>query len=162
MYEHCSTTRFYSRNPSAGGVLEPAGMEMERAKRRKLDHETGNHIPGSLDSADAAGFLKPGAFILETEELLKEVRVDYGALEDVEQLLHSVKNCIEAIEPHGPLPVSLVLRLIDAVILTSSRSSKRLRSLRRTRKLPFPSPTRNLRKIRPTRLPSPNPRNATW
>ncbi|KAG4219140.1 hypothetical protein PC116_g32380, partial [Phytophthora cactorum] len=47
------------------------------------------------------------AFVLETEELLKEVKFDYGkASSDVEDVLRQLKDVIEATEPHDPFPIS--------------------------------------------------------
>ena len=51
-------------------------------------------------------------FVLEAEELLKEVRVDYGKAAfgghgDVDSVVFKVREAIEAIEGHEGVPVSL-------------------------------------------------------
>lgn len=84
-------------------------MEEASPKRRKLDHSSSHSHAQSLtyDSAASAGLYRPSTFILETEELLKEIRVDYGrALSGADSLLHDLKNAIESnIESHAPTPV---------------------------------------------------------
>ena len=46
------------------------------------------------------------AFVLETEELLREVKLDYPkALPGVDDTLRQFKDTIEALEPHEPTPV---------------------------------------------------------
>ncbi|TPX18245.1 uncharacterized protein E0L32_002754 [Thyridium curvatum] len=85
-------------------------MEEASPKRRKLDHSSSHSHAQSLtyDSAASAGLYRPSTFILETEELLKEIRVDYGrALSGADSLLHDLKNAIESnIESHAPTPIA--------------------------------------------------------
>lgn len=88
-------------------------MDAAPAKRRKL-----GHVPDdgelALESAAVTGISRSRAFVLETEELLDTVRLDYGAdLDGADDLLHRVKGAIEAIKAHDPLPVcepALLLR----------------------------------------------------
>ncbi|KAL1875324.1 hypothetical protein VTK73DRAFT_10108 [Phialemonium thermophilum] len=71
-------------------------------KRRKLGHPDGE----LLESAMAVGIQQPTAFVLETEELLNEVRLDYSkALEGADDLLRQLKTSVEQIEPHDPVPI---------------------------------------------------------
>lgn len=78
-------------------------MDTNPAKRRKVGHSNG----GSFEATLTAGIQQPTAFVLETEELLREVRLDYGnAFDGADELLHTLKRSIEQIEPHGPIPVS--------------------------------------------------------
>ncbi|KAJ9148608.1 U3 small nucleolar RNA-associated protein 22 [Pleurostoma richardsiae] len=83
-------------------------MDANPSKRRKLDHQdpAAPRDGLSLMSASSAGMYRPSTFILETEELLKEVRVDYGnTFAGADDLLHRIKNAIESIKPHDPIPV---------------------------------------------------------
>lgn len=80
-------------------------MESNTAKRRKLDHANGYEASSSTLSMGASG---ASAFVLETEELLKEVKLDYSkSSSGVEDSLRQLKDIIEALEPHEPVPVSL-------------------------------------------------------
>ncbi|RDA85579.1 hypothetical protein CP532_5381 [Ophiocordyceps camponoti-leonardi (nom. inval.)] len=79
------------------------------SKRRKIDHADAGlrhhglidfHAPSSTQLSTAT------AFVLQTDQLLKEARLDYGkALGDVDGHLFRLKQAIEAIEPHEPLPI---------------------------------------------------------
>jgi len=79
-------------------------MDSSPAKRRKLAH---SHDGGEKAlQAAATGVSRSRAFALEAEELLEEVRLDYAtALEGADELLHRIKNSIEAIKSQEPLPV---------------------------------------------------------
>ena len=78
-------------------------MAANPAKRRKLG-PTGEH---SVDQAISVAVRQPTTFVLETDELLKESRLNYEkTFEGVDDLLRRIKTSIEAIEPHEPLPVS--------------------------------------------------------
>ena len=83
-------------------------MEPGTAKRRKLDHADGGPtFEAANATASTMGSSGASAFVLETEELLKEVKFDYGkASSDVEDVLRQLKDVIEATEPHDPFPVS--------------------------------------------------------
>ncbi|OTA65835.1 Nrap protein [Hypoxylon sp. EC38] len=82
-------------------------MEECTAKRRKLDHTDGGPtFEAASSSASAMGASGASAFILETEELLKEVKFDYSKTSaSVEDTLRQFKDIIEATESHEPLPI---------------------------------------------------------
>ena len=81
-------------------------MEPGSAKRRKLAHSDQNGASKALATVAATGPSRSRAFILEAEELLNEIKVDYAtALEGVDGLLHQIKGSIEAIEPRDPILV---------------------------------------------------------
>lgn len=87
----------------------------------------------SFESAITAGIQQPTSFVLETEELLREVRLDHEkAFEGADDLLHRLKGSIEAIEPHGPIPVNNIRNLsLEVLGLTCSRSQKQPRNSRK-------------------------------
>ncbi|EJT75527.1 hypothetical protein GGTG_05460 [Gaeumannomyces tritici R3-111a-1] len=103
-------------------------MDSSPAKRRKIS-ESGASIPnGSVleAAASSAGVYRPSPFILETEELLSEIKIDPSeALKGADQLLHKIKGAIETLDPHGPLPIN------DAVKRFENESGIRI---------PFPDP----------------------
>lgn len=76
-------------------------------KRRKVSHQGDSRITANIATASP--------FVLQTDELLKEVKVDYAkALDGADSLLHRIKNLIDGIESHGPVPVrwpDLLLRI---------------------------------------------------
>ena len=84
-------------------------MEENFAKRRKINHGNGND--GSLFEASSATISAMGssgasAFVLETEELLREVKLDHPkAFPGLDETLRQFKDTIEALEPHDPTPV---------------------------------------------------------
>ncbi|KAK3990963.1 putative nucleolar protein 6 [Cladorrhinum sp. PSN332] len=81
-------------------------MDSAPAKRRKLDHSQ-DGAEKALQSASTVGLSRSRAFVLEAEELLEEVRLDYGtALEGADELLHRIKGSIEAINSQEPLPIT--------------------------------------------------------
>ncbi|RYP27144.1 hypothetical protein DL768_011296 [Monosporascus sp. mg162] len=82
-------------------------MEENFTKRRKINHGNGGSIfEGRSAAASAMGPSGVSAFVLETEELLKEVRPDYPkALPGVDDILRQFKDTIEALEPHDPTPI---------------------------------------------------------
>lgn len=83
-------------------------MEENFAKRRKINHSNDRSIFGtSSTAASAMGPSGASAFVLETEELLKGVKLDYSkALPGVDDILRQFKDTIESLEPHNPTPVS--------------------------------------------------------
>lgn len=85
--------------------LKVATMSSAPAKRRKLGHsQDGAEV--ALESAASAGISRSRAFVLEAEELLDSVRLDYEiALDGVDALLHRTKGAVEAIKAHDPRPV---------------------------------------------------------
>jgi len=85
-------------------------MDGVPAKRRKVEHHNGDTAADTkfsgFGSAASAGLYRPNTFILETEELLKEARVDYGhVFEEADTLLHKIKNAIEGLSCHEAQPV---------------------------------------------------------
>lgn len=75
------------------------------AKRRKLDHGQ-DGAERALEQAASTGLSRSRAFVLEAEELLDSVRLDYAkAFDGADDLLHRIKDSVEAIKAHGPLPV---------------------------------------------------------
>ncbi|KAK4131415.1 Nrap protein [Trichocladium antarcticum] len=81
-------------------------MDAAPAKRRKIGHAQ-DGAERALESAALTGFSRSRAFVLEAEELLDSVRVDYeAAFAGADGLLHRVKGAIEAIKPHESLPVA--------------------------------------------------------
>ncbi|KAK4143048.1 Nrap protein [Dichotomopilus funicola] len=100
-------------------------MDSAPAKRRKLDHAP-DGAELALESAASTGVSRSRAFVLEAEELLDSVRLDYAtALEGADGLLHRTKNAIEAIKPHDALPI----------VQAASKLEKRHKI-----KVPFPNP----------------------
>ncbi|KAK3485202.1 Nrap protein [Neurospora hispaniola] len=83
-------------------------MEPGSAKRRKIGHSRGGESAvGNIDAAASSGLSRGRAFILEAEELVDEVKLDYAtALEGVDSLLHKIKGSIEAIEAHDALQIA--------------------------------------------------------
>ncbi|KAH7018291.1 nrap protein [Microdochium trichocladiopsis] len=80
-------------------------MEQSSAKRRKLEH---GNAPLSLDNATSSGMGAAGAtaFIMETEELLKEIKIDYAStLPGADDELRRFKEAIESLTPHEPTPI---------------------------------------------------------
>ena len=80
-------------------------MDAAPAKRRRIGHAQ-DGAERALESAASTGFSRSRAFVLEAEELLDSVRLDYeAAFEGTDDLLHRVKGAIEAIKAHESLPV---------------------------------------------------------
>ncbi|KAL2023734.1 hypothetical protein VTK56DRAFT_1448 [Thermocarpiscus australiensis] len=81
-------------------------MDSVPAKRRKIDHAQ-DDAEKALVSAASTGITRSRAFVLEAEELLDTVRLDYGSdLDGADDLLHRVKGVIEAVKPHDPLQIA--------------------------------------------------------
>lgn len=86
-------------------------MDTNPAKRRKLDHQaplqSDSNSAAALDAAAGGGTSRPSTFVLQTQELLEEVRLDLDrAFPGAEDLLHRIKSTIQDIQPLGPTPVS--------------------------------------------------------
>lgn len=89
-------------------------MDSNPAKRRKLEHQPPHQDQSSatgaadaLDAAAIAGTSRPSAFVLQTQELLREVRINYDkSFSGADDLLRQIKTTIEDIHPQGPTPVS--------------------------------------------------------
>ncbi|KAK7757533.1 U3 snoRNP protein [Diatrype stigma] len=83
-------------------------MEENYSKRRKINHDNDASIldTGSA-AASAMGPSGASAFVLETDELLKDAKLDYAkALTGVDNILRQFKDAIEALEPHDPTPIN--------------------------------------------------------
>lgn len=91
-----------------------ANMDWNPAKRRKLEHRlphqdepSSTGAADALDAAATAGTSRPSAFILQTQELLRELRINYDkSFAGADDLLRRIKSTIEAIHPQGATPVS--------------------------------------------------------
>ncbi|TGJ81270.1 hypothetical protein E0Z10_g7493 [Xylaria hypoxylon] len=80
-------------------------MESNSPKRRKLDHTHTGPIFESVASS-SMGASGSSAFVLETDELLKEVKLDYSkAFPGIDQTLRQFKEAIEGLEQYGPVPI---------------------------------------------------------
>lgn len=80
-------------------------MESNSPKRRKLDHTHGGPTFESAVSS-SMGASGSGAFVLETDELLRESKLDYSkAFPALNETLRQFKEAIEGLEPYGPVPV---------------------------------------------------------
>ncbi|XWW99965.1 hypothetical protein V2A60_007979 [Cordyceps javanica] len=79
------------------------------SKRRKLDHSgQGIRHKGLIDfeSRNATRLSAASTFVLKTDELLKETKLDYAAtFKDLDSQLHGIKSIIDSIEPHDPIPI---------------------------------------------------------
>ncbi|KAK4100366.1 Nrap protein [Parathielavia hyrcaniae] len=81
-------------------------MDSAPAKRRKLDHRK-DATDVALESAALTGISRSRAFVLETDELLDSVRLDYGAaFEGADGLLHRIKGAVEGIKAQEALPAA--------------------------------------------------------
>ncbi|KAJ4405679.1 U3 snoRNP protein [Gnomoniopsis sp. IMI 355080] len=88
-------------------------MDSNPAKRRKLEHRpphqdesTSIGAADALDDAATAGTSRPSAFVLQTQELLRELRINYDkSFAGADDLLRHIKATIEAIHPQGPTPI---------------------------------------------------------
>ncbi|KAJ4387965.1 U3 snoRNP protein [Gnomoniopsis smithogilvyi] len=88
-------------------------MDSNPAKRRKLEHqppcqdESSTGVVDALDAAATAGTSRPSAFVLQTQELLREVRINYEkTFAGADDLLRQIKSTIEAIHPQSPTPIN--------------------------------------------------------
>jgi U3 small nucleolar RNA-associated protein 22 len=81
------------------------------SKRRKLGHDgSGIRHDGLIDfeSRSSARVSTASTFVLQTDELLKQTKVDYAAaFKGLDSQLHNLKGIIDSIEPHDPQPVKL-------------------------------------------------------
>ncbi|KXH60473.1 nrap protein [Colletotrichum nymphaeae SA-01] len=75
----------------------------QSAKRRKVSHKGDSKISANIATASP--------FVLQTDELLKEVKVNYTeTLDGADALLHKIRNLIQGIESHGPIPIAEATR----------------------------------------------------
>lgn len=79
------------------------------SKRRKLEHDgQGIRHKGLIDfeSRDATRVSAASTFVLKTDELLKEAKLDTAVtFKGLDSQLHKIKSVIDSIESHGPIPV---------------------------------------------------------
>ncbi|TQS32907.1 hypothetical protein Golomagni_06764 [Golovinomyces magnicellulatus] len=80
------------------------------SKRRKVDHGgSGLHQNALIDfeSRNSARVSSSSTFMLQTDELLKQTKIDTGStFKDVNGQLHKLKGLIDAIEPQNPIPIA--------------------------------------------------------
>ena len=99
-------------------------MESE-SKRRKLDHgSSGLRHAGliNFESPSSAQISTASTFVLQTEELLKEAKLDYGRhLKDADAQLFQLKTIVDSIGPHDPIPVSRVKRTTTSLVIASCK-----------------------------------------
>ncbi|KAG6181381.1 hypothetical protein E4U36_004140 [Claviceps purpurea] len=79
-------------------------------KRRKIDHGGAGLRHKNLidfESRSTAQVSTASTFVLQTDELLKETKIDCATtLQDVDAQLFRLKTIVDSIEPHGPLPIA--------------------------------------------------------
>ncbi|KAG5949182.1 hypothetical protein E4U53_006001 [Claviceps sorghi] len=79
-------------------------------KRRKIEHGAAGLRHQSLidfESRSAAQVSTASTFVLQTDELLKEAKIDCATtLKDVDAQLFRLKTIVDSIEPHEPLPIA--------------------------------------------------------
>ncbi|KPM35761.1 U3 small nucleolar RNA-associated protein 22 [Neonectria ditissima] len=79
-------------------------------KRRKLDHSRPGLRHDALidfESRSSARVSTASTFVLQTDELLKEAKLDYGkALKDVDGHLHRLKEVLSSVSAHDPMPIT--------------------------------------------------------
>lgn len=84
-------------------------MMESSSKRRKIDHGDSGLRKTSLidfESRNTTRLSTASTFVLQTDELLKESKVDYTqASKDLFDQLQKLKEAIESIESHAALPV---------------------------------------------------------
>ncbi|KAI3339325.1 Nrap protein [Ustulina deusta] len=81
-------------------------MESNSPKRRKLGHTPDGPTFETVASS-SMGASGSSAFVLETDELLREVKLDYAkAFPGLDQTLRQLKDAIEGLEPYGPVPIN--------------------------------------------------------
>ncbi|KAI1428966.1 Nrap protein [Xylaria sp. FL1777] len=80
-------------------------MESNSPKRRKLDH-THDGPTFETVASSSMGASGSSAFVLETDELLREVKLDYAtAFPGLDQTLRQFKEAIEGLDQYGPVPI---------------------------------------------------------
>lgn len=94
------------------------------SKRRKLGHSSSGLRHDALidfEARSSARVSTASTFVLQTDELLKEAKLDYGkALNGVDGHLHRLREVVESVEPHEAVPVSCLFPpRAQAPILTS-------------------------------------------
>ncbi|KAF5022442.1 hypothetical protein F66182_5527 [Fusarium sp. NRRL 66182] len=80
------------------------------SKRRKLDHSGSGLRHDALidfEARSSARVSTASTFVLQTDELLKEAKLDYGkVLKGVDAHLHRLKEAIDTATPHDPEPIT--------------------------------------------------------
>lgn len=89
------------------------------SKRRKIDHAGSGLRHDALidfEARSSARVSTASTFVLQTDELLKEAKLDYGkALKGVDENLHRLKEAIDTAEPHSPeLVCSILPKAVDS------------------------------------------------
>ncbi|GAB0134919.1 hypothetical protein EsDP_00003271 [Epichloe bromicola] len=79
-------------------------------KRRKIEHGGAGLRHDNLidfESRSTTQVSTASTFVLQTDELLKEAKLDYTkSLKDVDNQLHRIKTIVDSIAPHEPLPIA--------------------------------------------------------
>ncbi|KAF4512118.1 hypothetical protein G6O67_001299 [Ophiocordyceps sinensis] len=79
------------------------------SKRRKIDHAGAglrHHGLINFESRSAAQVSTATTFVLQTDQLLNEAKLNYDkALKGVDAQLFRLKEILDAIEPHEPVPI---------------------------------------------------------
>ena len=134
------------------------------SKRRKLDHSSFGLRQSALidfESRDAGRLSTASIFTLQTDELLKSARVDYGkTLKDADSQLHRLKGIIDSIPTHDPMPVRQIAMSIAWPAADHHRFPKPRPSSRRSTTLSFPILTRSLPRMPLTSCPLRSPLSA--
>ncbi|KAH6891012.1 Nrap protein [Thelonectria olida] len=80
------------------------------SKRRKIGHSSSGLRHDALidfEARSSARVSTASTFVLQTDELLKEAKLDYGkALKGVDGYLHRLKEAIDSVDPHDPVPIA--------------------------------------------------------
>jgi U3 small nucleolar RNA-associated protein 22 len=99
------------------------------SKRRKLDHSGSGLRHDALidfEAQSSARVSTASTFVLQTDELLKEAKLDYGkTLKGVDANLHRLKEAVDTAVPHGP----------ELITQVTSRFEKKHRIV-----IPYPDP----------------------
>ena len=87
------------------------------SKRRKLNHGGSSQPRNGLidfESRQTARVSMGSIFVLQTDELLKEARLNpEKALKGIDARLDEIKGIINSIKPHDPIPVGICGVLCD-------------------------------------------------
>ena len=130
------------------------------SKRRKLDHSgSGLRHDGLIDfeARSSARVSTASTFVLQTDELLKEAKLDYAkALKGVDAHLHRLKEAIDSAPPHDAVPVCLLEPINEFRTNTFSRLLKLQPASRRNTASLFPIPSRDPPRMRLTSYHLPN------
>lgn len=121
------------------------------SKRRKLGHSGPGLRHSKLidfQSVDATRLSTASIFTLQTDELLKGARLDYGkTLKGAEEHLHNLKGIIESIPQHDAAPVSSASTSALTQTANHFRSTTPASNSRRNTTLLFPIQNRSQQKM---------------